>query len=65
MDKNKPTTEKLEEAEPKVKYSHRYYCDACTGNAGLFSEGDKMPQNVKCLVCGTVQKFKQENLIKL
>jgi len=53
-------------AEPSARqFTHRYFCDGCTGVAFMHVEGETLPKTVKCHACGKVQAFKPENLIKL
>ena len=54
-------------ASPSVeaKPTHRYFCDACTGTAFTVNIHNDMPETVTCKVCGKVQPFKRENLIKM
>ena len=53
--------------QPNVnKPTHRYFCDACTGTAFTVVYNEMEPvKTVKCKVCGKVQAFKHENLIKM
>lgn len=46
------------------KPTHRYYCDACTGNAGVSSIPEAVKQ-ITCVVCGKTQICKKENWLKL
>lgn len=64
--KSKQTNQNVDITKPVVKkFTHRYFCDACTGVAFMHVEGEPVPNTVRCQACGKVQKFKNENLIKL
>lgn len=46
------------------KPTHRYHCDACTGNAGVSSIPEAVKQ-ITCGMCGKTQICKKENWIAL
>lgn len=61
MDKNKPEEKK----ESKPKFTHRYFCDACTNIAGFVNIEEKLPKSITCQVCSKTKEFDDENLIKI
>lgn len=57
---------KIPEVKVKAKPTHRFYCDACTGIAFYYVEGEPNAPMVACQSCGAlVDTSKKENYIKL
>lgn len=44
--------------------AYRYFCDACTGIAGVTSLPDSV-KTIRCKVCGVSQDCKRMNWIKI
>lgn len=53
------------EPEATKRPTHRYFCDSCTGIAFYHYDDMPYPVTVTCKVCGKINPFKKENLIKL
>jgi hypothetical protein len=60
---------KLDQAKEEIKAPKprfRYFCDACTGNAGQFSNFvEIVGTSIICSVCGKAQIAVKENFIPL
>lgn len=67
-DKTKSKSEEKREAvmaeAKEAKPTHRYICDACTGNAGVSNIPDAV-KSITCAVCGKTQDCKKENWVKI
>lgn len=61
---SKSEAKRVEVQKAAAKPTHRYYCDACTGIAGVSNMPFEMV-SITCQVCGKTQQCKKENWIKL
>lgn len=64
MPKDEPKKFETKPIETK-RPTHRLFCQACTGIAMFYTEGDELPKSVKCHACGAPQIVSRVNLIKL
>lgn len=65
MPKDKNDEIKNEEKTEVKQPTHRLFCQACTGIAMFYTEGDELPKSVICRACGKPQVVNKDNLIKL
>lgn len=61
---NDKSKSEIRREDIQAKPTHRYYCDACSGNAGVSNLPEAVKQ-IRCASCGKVQNCKKENWIAL